>query len=91
MSAPYKHPESGTVGTADFIDDVDNVHMKWTCGSGLALIPEVDKFEVIHRSVETVLKNSITVLKSGADLDSVAVTVAFGELARERSDMLTEQ
>ena len=43
MDDPHGVPE-GTVGEVEFIDDAGQIHMKWENGSGLALIPEVDKF-----------------------------------------------
>ena len=43
MEDPQGVPE-GTVGEVELIDDLGQIHMKWENGSGLALIPEVDKF-----------------------------------------------
>ena len=43
MEDPQGVPE-GTVGEVELIDDIGQIHMKWENGSGLALIPEVDKF-----------------------------------------------
>ncbi len=43
MEDPYVISE-GTVGEADFVDDIGSIHMKWENGRGLALIPGVDKF-----------------------------------------------
>lgn len=40
-------PPVGTCGTVTAVDDVGDIHVKWDNGSGLALIPEADKFEVI--------------------------------------------
>lgn len=38
---------SGLIGTVEFIDDAKQIHVKWENGSSLALIPEVDKFEIL--------------------------------------------
>lgn len=47
----YMHNEpqmaSGLIGTVEFIDDAKQIHVKWENGSSLALIPEVDKFEIL--------------------------------------------
>ena len=43
MEDPHGVPE-GTVGEVELVDDIGQIHMKWENGSGLALIPEVDKF-----------------------------------------------
>lgn len=40
-------PPVGTCGTVTAVDDVGDIHVRWDNGSGLALIPEVDEFEVI--------------------------------------------
>lgn len=34
----------GLKGRVDFIDGIGQIHMKWENGSGLALIPNEDKF-----------------------------------------------
>lgn len=39
------HPVSdGTRGTVNHIDDAGQIHVRWDTGSGLALVPGVDKF-----------------------------------------------
>lgn len=43
-SQPIK---AGEMGTVDFIDSMGSLHMRWDNGSGLAIIPDVDKFEII--------------------------------------------
>lgn len=40
---------SGTVGTVEYVDDANQIHMNWENGSSLALIPDLDEFEVIER------------------------------------------
>lgn len=37
-------PPKGTVGTVAFVDDAGQIHMKWSNGSSLALVPDVDDF-----------------------------------------------
>lgn len=48
MDDPYAPVPSGTKGTVDFVDDMGTIHMIWDNGRTLALIPEVDKFEIIE-------------------------------------------
>lgn len=40
---------AGTIGIVDYIDCEGQLHMKWENGRTLALIPEVDQFEVISK------------------------------------------
>ena len=40
---------SGTVGIVEYVDDANQIHMNWENGSSLALIPDLDEFEVIER------------------------------------------
>jgi len=42
--------EPGTKGTVVYVDDAGSIHMKWDNGRGLALIPGVDRFEVISHA-----------------------------------------
>lgn len=39
---------AGQFGILEYIDDEGSLHMRWDNGSGLAIIPEIDKFEVIE-------------------------------------------
>lgn len=40
---PFPVPD-GTRGTVEYVDDAGQIHVKWDTGSGLAVIPGVDKF-----------------------------------------------
>ena len=42
---PYVHRMNGVVGAISHIDDMGQIHLE---GYGLAIIPEVDEFEVIQ-------------------------------------------
>ena len=39
-------PES--TGVIDLIDDLNQIHVKWDCGRYLAIIPDIDSFELIR-------------------------------------------
>jgi len=41
---------SGTVGTIDYIDSEGQLHMIWENGRTLALLPEIDQFEILNSS-----------------------------------------
>ena len=41
-------PPSGTKGEVQYVDDMGQIHVKWDNGSGLALIPGVDKFSRVN-------------------------------------------
>ena len=40
---------AGMTGTVTFIDDSGTVHVRWENGSGLGLIPGVDRFHKIEQ------------------------------------------
>ena len=46
MDDPHGVPE-GTVGEVERVDDIGQIHVRWETGSGLALIPEVDRFQKV--------------------------------------------
>ena len=46
MDDPHGVPE-GTVGEVELVDDIGQIHVRWETGSGLALIPEVDRFQKV--------------------------------------------
>ena len=48
---PYPLP-AGSIGEVEMVDDGGNIHMKWQCGRGLALIAGADTFEVITGTPE---------------------------------------
>ena len=52
MNDPYAPVKSGTIGTVDLVDDMGQIHMKWSNGRTLALVPGHDNF--IIDGVETV-------------------------------------
>ena len=41
-----EHMTKGLTGTVEFFDAIQ-IHVRWKNGSSLALIPEIDKFEVL--------------------------------------------
>jgi hypothetical protein len=47
MNDPFPVP-SGTLGTIDHIDDMNNIHVKWENGSTLSLIYGEDQFEILE-------------------------------------------
>ena len=46
MEDPQGVPE-GTVGEVELVDDIGQIHVRWETGSGLAMIPEVDRFQKV--------------------------------------------
>lgn len=44
---PYVPKKEGDVLTVDFIDDAGQIHGTWESGGSMALIPEIDKFEIV--------------------------------------------
>lgn len=48
MNDPYPGKlASGSLGTIKAIDSIGQIHVSWDCGSSLALVPEVDRFNII--------------------------------------------
>ena len=39
---------AGTIGTVDYIDSEGQLHMIWENGRTLALVPEIDEFEIVE-------------------------------------------
>ena len=44
MNDPYAPVPSGTRGTVEYVDDMDNIHMRWDNNRSLALVPDEDSF-----------------------------------------------
>ncbi|MDE6665915.1 MAG: DUF4314 domain-containing protein [Ruminococcus sp.] len=41
-------PPVGTIGEIQFVDDAGSVHIHWQNGSSLAVIPDVDRIEILN-------------------------------------------
>ncbi|MFI3228473.1 MAG: DUF4314 domain-containing protein [Clostridia bacterium] len=52
MDDPYSQIPSGTVGEVTKVDDVGTLHMKWSNGSTLGIVPDEDDFQVLSRPQE---------------------------------------
>ena len=42
-------PPVGTIGEVTLIDDMGSIHVHWQNGSTLALIPDVDSWEILKK------------------------------------------
>lgn len=40
-------PKPMSIGVVTLVDDIGNIHMSWDCGSSLAIIPDLDDFEIL--------------------------------------------
>lgn len=68
MQDPYAPVPPGTEGEVNFIDDAAQIHMKWSNGRSLALIPGVDRFTVIPQPLQTLkLYMPLTVMEYERD------------------------
>lgn len=47
MDDIYTKLKAGDQGTVEFVDDIGTIHVRWDTGSGLGLVPGVDRFEKI--------------------------------------------
>lgn len=43
-----QNPPAGTCGIVTGVDDIGQIHVNWSTGSTLALIPEVDMFHLLN-------------------------------------------
>lgn len=50
--------EGGTIGVVDYIDDINNIFVKWENGSSLTIIDEIDEYRIM--SNEEVRKHKAT-------------------------------
>lgn len=50
-------PPAGTKGRVIFVDDIGQIHVKWSNGSSLALIPNIDSFRVLEYGDENDNRN----------------------------------
>ena len=50
MDDPFAPVPAGTRGTVRCVDDQSQIHVKWDNGSGLALIPDTDRFRRLSAS-----------------------------------------
>lgn len=64
MDDPYAPVLEGTKGTVEFVDDMGQIAMRWDNGRTLALIPNVDKFNIIQE----VKMNAKTLLHKAREL-----------------------
>ena len=53
MNDPYAPVAPGTEGEVDFVGDLGSLHMKWSNGRSLALIPGEDSFSVLPPKLTT--------------------------------------
>ena len=49
MYAPFIPPPTNTIGIVEFVDDIGQIHIRWNTGSSLALVPNLDEFEIINQ------------------------------------------
>ena len=47
MDDPYNPVPNGTKGEIMMVDSIGQIHVYWENGSGLALVPDRDKFHLI--------------------------------------------
>lgn len=47
MDDPYSKLKAGDQGSVRFVDDIGTIHVSWDKGSGLGLVPGVDRFKKV--------------------------------------------
>ena len=47
MTDLYRDMQSGLRGVVDLVDDAGGIHINWSNGSGLAVLPGIDDFRVL--------------------------------------------
>jgi hypothetical protein len=56
MEDPYTNLSYGSEGTIDHTDDIGKIHVNWDNGSKLALIPEIDEYEILEKESTNLIK-----------------------------------
>jgi hypothetical protein len=56
MEDPYTDLNYGDEGTILHTDDIGNIQVKWDKGSSLALIPEIDEYEILEKESHNLIK-----------------------------------
>lgn len=46
LEDPYSPKKAGDIFVVDCVDDIGQIHGRWASGGSIALIPEVDSFEI---------------------------------------------
>jgi hypothetical protein len=76
MEDPYTDLSYGDEGTIKFTDDIGNIQVKWDKGSSLALIPEIDEYEILETESNNLIKKfhqwSI-LLENISNLDDITI------------------
>ena len=54
MLDPYPVP-AGTQGTIEYVDDINQIHVKWDNGSSLALVDGIDLYHSIQSDKEIII------------------------------------
>lgn len=47
MTDPYRDMQPGLRGVVDLVDDAGGIHINWSNGSGLAVLPGIDDLRVV--------------------------------------------
>ena len=48
LEDPYSPKKAGDLFVVDHVDDAGQIHGSWVSGGSIALIPEVDSFEIYN-------------------------------------------
>jgi len=57
MDDQYTDLKSGDEGTIKFVDGIGQIHVSWDNGSTLALIPEIDEYDILESKKIETMKN----------------------------------
>lgn len=73
MEDPYTNLKEGDKGTIQFTDDIGQIHVKWDNGSTLAVVPEIDEYDIIEESHKLKFVRLFEEFISGSDLGYVNI------------------
>ena len=68
----------GDEGTVTHVDDMGHIHMSWDNGSTLALIPEIDKYEIINEAKKADNKSRRLMLFESFNMNNNLDTLDIG-------------
>ena len=81
------HPiPDGSIGVVEMVDDAGQIHCRWPGGRSLAVIPEVDSFELVDETFDLstfILRGALT--ETGVRIVSVTLKKSFFTLSTDRT------
>lgn len=74
--------DSGTIGSVEYVDDAGQIHIKWDNGRTLALIHQIDEFEILCPICKNSLKDKTHIVYKVGEVRAFAYgnEIYFGKI-----------